>query len=83
MIVWDLDSGTGIGDPIAVSGVPGVDFAVTTERKLLVTTDGLAEWDMWPEAWSQIACSITGDRSFDLAESQRYLRGEGPSGRCD
>jgi WD40 repeat protein len=83
VIVWDVDSGTGIGDPIAVSGVPGVDFAVTTERKLLVTTDGLAEWDMWPEAWSRIACSIIGDRSFDGAESQRYLRGERASGRCD
>jgi WD40 repeat protein len=76
VMLWDVASGLEIGDPIGVSGVPAVAFAATGDRKLYVTVDGLARWDMRPESWAQTACSIVAGRTLTDIERQRYLQGD-------
>jgi WD40 repeat protein len=72
VILWDVKSGLEIGDPIQVVGVPAVAFAPNRDRQLFVSLDGLARWDMRPDAWARIACTITGDRPFSAIEQERY-----------
>jgi hypothetical protein len=72
VILWDVSSALEIGDPIPVSGVPAVAFARTGDRQLFVAGDGLARWDMRPDAWARIACTIAGGRSFSAIEQDRY-----------
>jgi hypothetical protein len=72
VILWDVASGLEIGDPIAVSGEPAVSFRRTGDRQLFVSVDGLARWDMRPDAWAGIACTITAGRPFSSIEQDRF-----------
>ena len=78
MILWDVASGAGIGDPIAVSGLPAVAFDSISDRQLLVSVDGLARWDLRPESWAQISCAIASGRTFTEIELERYFRTDRP-----
>jgi WD40 repeat protein len=72
VILWDVASGLEIGDPIGVPAVPAVAFARSGDRQLFVSVDGLARWDMRPDAWARIACTIAGDRRFSAIEQDHY-----------
>ena len=82
VILWDLERGAGIGDPIAVPGAPIVGFIATGDRQLLVGGDGLVRWDMRPETWAEIACSIVKGRALNDVERSLYFGGDQPETTC-
>ncbi len=82
VVLWDVASAAQVGDPIAVDGIPELDFAAGRDRELLVAGDGLGRWELRPEAWTALACRIIGTRTLGPEERQRYLHGDAPQAHC-
>jgi hypothetical protein len=72
--IWDPKARRLVGEPVEVpAGTTGLDASPDGSRVVFGTDAGYAlAWDLDPEHWSELACSIAG-RSLTREEWQRYL----------
>lgn len=84
VILWNVDTGQRVGDPIPVAREPVLAFGGTGDRQLFLSDDrgGLVRWDMRPESWVRIACDLIGNRVLTQEERNLYLGGSAPAATC-
>ncbi|MGL4257739.1 MAG: hypothetical protein ACRCSL_15505, partial [Microbacterium sp.] len=78
LTLYDLASNVVLGDPIDTDGLAAHGGYLTADGQRLITTaspDGIAVWDLDPEAQAAAACRLAA-REFTASEWSTYFPGE-------